>query len=119
MLARFAPALLVLALFGACAPSDPGPTYLRDVQPIVQSHCAQCHREGGIGPMSLTSLEGLRAYSAPIRLQLNAGTMPPWPADNACAEYLPNGALADADKATLLAWLDAGAPEGHAPSAAQ
>jgi hypothetical protein len=30
-------------------------TYHKDVQPILQAHCAQCHRAGEVAPFALTS----------------------------------------------------------------
>jgi len=30
-----------------------GPTYHRDVRPLMDTHCASCHREGGVGPFVL------------------------------------------------------------------
>jgi len=30
-------------------------TYYRDVVPVLQKHCLQCHRPGRIAPMSFTS----------------------------------------------------------------
>ena len=36
------------------------PTYCKDVAPILQKHCAECHRPGQIGPFALQTYEQAR-----------------------------------------------------------
>ena len=55
-----------------------GPTYYRDVAPILDAKCASCHRLGGIAPFSLTTAAGARAHAAGIVRLTKAGAMPPW-----------------------------------------
>ena len=40
----------------------PAVTFAKDVAPILQKNCQECHRPGSIGPMSLQDLRG----SAPL-----------------------------------------------------
>lgn len=88
------------------------------MQPIVQSKCAQCHYRGGIGPYPFETYGDFSSMAGPARKAIEAGTMPPWPADNSCADYTPNGALSDEQRATLFEWFDNGMPpgEGQAPA---
>ncbi len=60
-------AALALAALGAAA-CGPGPvTYARDVQPLVQSRCQGCHREGGIAPFALETYEQVAAQADAMR----------------------------------------------------
>ena len=112
--------LVVSALLGslACSPAaDTGPTWFHDAQPIVAAHCASCHTTGGIAPMALQTFADVQAHKKSVRAQVAAGVMPPWPPAEGCNTYLHDRSLPAAEKATLLAWLDRGAPQGD-PSTA-
>jgi len=90
-----------------------GPTYWRDAMPILRTECATCHVAGGIGPFPLASYEDAVAMAPAIREAVAAKRMPPLPPD--VTRGLPvvdPRVMSDADRATLLAWLDDGAPEG-------
>src|SRR5258707_780496 len=54
------------------------PTFARDVAPILQRSCQQCHRPGGIGPMSLLTFEQVRPWAKAIKLKTGLREMPPW-----------------------------------------
>ena len=64
----------------AQTPSTPaaGPTYSRDVAPILYKNCTACHRPGEIGPMSLLTYKDARPWAKSIAARIEAGTMPPW-----------------------------------------
>src|SRR3954467_4586079 len=55
-----------------------GPTYNRDVAPILDSKCASCHRLGGIAPFALTTAAEAKAHATGIARMTRAGLMPPW-----------------------------------------
>ena len=91
------------------------PTYHGRISRILQQSCVPCHREGGIGPFSLTSLAEVAAHAGMIRKQVTRGAMPPWfaaPPTHGSSPWLNDRSLPAADKADLLAWLDQGRPEG-------
>ena len=90
------------------------PTFTKDVAPILYQNCTSCHRPGEIGPMSLLSYQDARPWAKSIAARVAAGAMPPWHADPAYGEFSNDRRLNDADKATLLAWANNGAPEGNA-----
>jgi len=46
----FVAAFSLSACGGDSPPSNETVSYSRDVQPILQSQCVSCHREGGAGP---------------------------------------------------------------------
>jgi hypothetical protein len=103
--------LLFAALAVAC--SDRAPTWHRDVQPLMAQSCGACHVEGGIAPFPLTTFREAYDRRALIREQVESRRMPPWPPGPGCTDYEHDRSLPDADRATLLAWLDNGAPEGN------
>lgn len=112
--------VLVLLLLGCnaddpqdnTAQKDPSPTYYADAKAIVDAKCATCHQPGDIGPFSLQTYEEVKDFEASVRSSIEHNTMPPWmPADD-CTDYVGNINLTEDERATLLAWLDNGAPEG-------
>jgi len=87
-------------------------TYARQVSRIFQKNCQDCHRPGQIGPMSLLTYDDAAAWSETIREVLQDGRMPPWFADPRYGHFSNDRHMSDSDKATLLAWVEAGAPRG-------
>ena len=101
-------ALLALALPAVAAPADPDSSA---VARILESKCLACHQPGGIAPMPLSSWELLRPWARSMRNSIARNAMPPWHADEASSRLLRDvRALSPAEKKTLLAWLDRGAP---------
>jgi hypothetical protein len=112
---------VVLAVFGALAlavlgSAASGPTYNRDVAPILDAKCASCHRLGGIAPFSLTTAADAKAHAAGIVRLTKAGLMPPWMpgADSAAIVGRDRRRLTSEELATLARWAAAGAPAGNA-----
>src|SRR3954452_7413722 len=102
---------LALAVLGSAAS---GPTYNRDVAPILDAKCTSCHRLGGIAPFSLTSGAAAQAHAAGIRAMTKAGLMPPWMpgSDSAAIVGRDHRRLTPTELSTLAAWLAGGAPLG-------
>jgi hypothetical protein len=90
-------------------------TWSEHVAPIAYRECVGCHREGGIGPFSLTSYASAYEYSGTMAYLTAIRYMPPMPVDNggSCNTYSNARWLSDAEIATIGAWSDAGAPEGN------
>src|SRR5258708_31010089 len=88
-----------------------GPTYSRDVAPILNRNCTSCHRPGEIGPMSLLSYQAARPWAKAIGTRVTAGTMPPWHADPAVGEFSNDRRLSAAEKEIIAQWVAAGAAE--------
>jgi Copper type II ascorbate-dependent monooxygenase, C-terminal domain len=89
------------------------PTFSKDVAPILNKNCVSCHRPGEIAPMSLLTYDQARPWARSIREKVSRGLMPPWHADAPRGVFLNDRRLNDNDKATLIAWADAGAPQGN------
>jgi peroxiredoxin len=94
-----------------------GITYHSRISRIVQQNCASCHRDGGIAPFSLESYEQVAGYRGMIRWVVEEGRMPPWFASPEHGEWRNDRSLSARDRRDLLAWIDAGAPEGEARDA--
>jgi mono/diheme cytochrome c family protein len=94
--------------------SGAAPTFSKDVAPILNKNCVSCHRPDEIAPMSLLTYEQVRPWAKSIREKVSRGQMPPWHAEEARGVFLNDRRLSDTDKATLVAWADAGAPQGNA-----
>src|SRR4051812_43335341 len=112
--------LLTLSLACITAPPEAGPTYWKDVRPILDQNCARCHHEGGFATSFDDALTA-QALAPSMAARTAAGEMPPPAPDPDCAEYEGSDALFldDEKKATIAAWSDAGAPlgdEADAPS---
>jgi mono/diheme cytochrome c family protein len=90
-------------------------TFAKDVAPIFQRACQNCHRPGSIAPMSLLTYEDARPWARSIRQRVSAGEMPPWGIDrNVGIQDFKNGlALADNEVDTIVKWVDDGAVLGN------
>jgi len=108
-----APAFVVST--NVAAAGSAAPTFSRDVAPILFGHCVNCHREGGIGAaVSLESYAAAKPWAKSIKKQVRTRAMPPWPADPEHSVKFRNDArLTTQDIDTLVAWADAGAPQGN------
>lgn len=97
------------------AAGAPGPTFTKDVAPILFIHCANCHRPGEIGSsVSLVSYESTRPWAGAIKEQVVKREMPPWPADpNGSLKFRNDPRLSQQEIDTLVAWVNAGAPKGN------
>jgi hypothetical protein len=91
-----------------------GPTYTKDVAPILFRNCTSCHRPGEIAPMSLLTYDDVRPRAKDIRDEVGEGHMPPWHADAPKGTFLNERGLTDDEKQTLLRWVANGAPKGDA-----
>ena len=88
------------------------PTFTEDVAPILYQNCVTCHRAGEVAPMSLITYQETRPWGRSIKNKVLAGEMPPWHADPSVGRFLNDRRLTDADRDTIVAWVDGGAPEG-------
>lgn len=93
--------------------SAAGPTFYKDILPILQDHCQSCHREGEIAPMPLRTYAQVKPYAGAIKQQTASRRMPPWFADPCCGHFSDDPSLTAAQIATIAAWADAHAPAGN------
>jgi mono/diheme cytochrome c family protein len=115
---------IAAAFVSLCAVAASGParaadasapvTFSKDVAPILQRNCQVCHRPGTVAPMSLMTYDEARPWARSIRQRVAQREMPPWHIDKTqgIQHYKNDRSLSDAEIATIVRWVDAGAPEG-------
>ncbi len=110
--------LVGLPLFAAANDAQ-GPTFTRDVLPILQQRCQDCHREGGddiagmIAPMSLVTYQDVRPWAKAIAKAVDAHSMPPWDAtDITTGQFSNERTMPQTERDLVLAWVRAGSPMG-------
>ena len=59
------------------APTPVSVTFAKDIAPIFQRSCQQCHQPDSIGPMSLVSYADVRPWARSIKQKVRLGEMPP------------------------------------------
>jgi hypothetical protein len=88
------------------------PVFYKDVLPILQKHCQECHRPGEIAPMPFLTYAETRPWAKSIRQEVTARKMPPWFADPAYGHFANDRSLSQLEIDTLAAWVIAGARSG-------
>ena len=88
------------------------PTFNKDVLPLLQKQCQECHRPNSIAPMSFMTYKDTRPYARAIEKAVVARTMPPWFADPSVGHFKNMKLLTDAEIETISTWAKSGAPEG-------
>ena len=94
-------------------------TFARDIAPILQRSCENCHRAGGGAPMALTTYQEVRRWSQRIKLRTairdRMGAMPPFFVEKEIGidKFKNDQSLNDEELALIQAWVDNGAPEGN------
>src|SRR5579859_7137289 len=91
------------------------PTFTKDVAPIFQKACENCHRPGSIAPMSLLTWKDARPWAKSIKEKVVNRSMPPWHIDRnvGVSKFKNDPSLTEAEIATITAWVDGGSPEGN------
>jgi len=121
-------ALLIPAAAGLAVPfalraeaaGSPGEvTFTKDIAPILQRSCQNCHRPDGVAPMSLITFEDVRPWAKSIKQRTgigpHAGVMPPWYMEKniGIQRYKDDPSLSDQEIAKVAKWADSGAPLGN------
>src|ERR1700682_2966237 len=121
-------AFLIPAALGLAAPfalraepaGSPGEvTFTKDIAPILQRSCQNCHRPDGVAPMSLMTFEDVRPWAKSIKQRTgigpHAGVMPPWYMEKniGIQRYKDDPSLSDEEISKVAKWADSGAPLGN------
>src|SRR5437764_14259186 len=101
------------ALSAVAATGSSSATFTKDVLPILQSKCQECHRSGEIGPMSLLTYDEVRPWAKAIKTAVLTKKMPPWFADPHYGRFANDMSLNQAQIKTISYWMDGGAKEGN------
>jgi hypothetical protein len=90
------------------------PTFSKDVAPILQAKCVNCHEPGSIAPMSLRTYEEARPWARSIKQRVSTRQMPPWHISPSVGvqKFKNDMSLSQEQIDTVVAWVDGGAPQG-------
>src|SRR4249920_2281491 len=89
-------------------------TFSKDVAPIFQAKCQECHQPNSIAPMSLITYQEARPWARSIKERVATHQMPPWHIDKSVGvqKFKNDMSLSDEQIDTIVRWVDAGAPQG-------
>jgi len=94
-------------------------TFSKDIAPILQKSCQECHHDGGVAPMSLVTYEDVRPWAKAIKtrtaLRSQRGAMPPFFVEKnlGIQKFKHDPSLTDEQITLVARWVDAGAPRGN------
>ena len=119
----FACLLIAMAVGSARVPAGAqtkdAVTFSKDIAPILQRSCQQCHRPGSVAPMSLLTYEDARPYARSMKartaLREKRGAMPPWYIEKnvGIQHFKDDFSLSEEEIAKIATWADTGAPQGN------
>src|SRR5882672_5852709 len=112
--------LLAPAASRAQSGASPGDiTFTKDIAPILQRRCQQCHRPDGVAPMSLVTYEEVRPWARAMKartaLRSQRGAMPPFFIEKniGIQKFKHDPSLTEEQIAKVAEWADSGAPRGN------
>lgn len=94
-------------------------TYYRDITPIFQQHCQNCHRQGQVAPFALTTYDDAVAWAETIAEVVEQRRMPPWHADPRYGRFANDPSLSEEQRRKILRWMECGTPAGEPNDAPQ
>src|SRR5229473_616243 len=109
-------AFLMLPCLSIAAESANKPvTFAKDVAPIFQAKCQECHHPGTVAPMSLVTYEEMRPWAEKIKQRVVSRNMPPWHLDRTVGiqRFKNDTSLTDEQIETIVRWVDSGMPPGN------
>jgi len=104
--------VLLCAVVAGPTAATPEVTFNREIVPLLQQHCQECHRAGGGAPFVLERYEHVYQRRDKILESVEKRRMPPWKAVSGYGDLLGERRLSDAEIATVARWVAGGAPEG-------
>src|SRR2546425_11098972 len=98
---------LVTAAYGA---TNSQVTFSKDVAPILQAKCQECHQPNSIAPMSLITFQEARPWARSIKEPVASRQMPPCHIDRSVGvqKFKNDMALSDEQVDTIVKWVDQG-----------
>ncbi|MCA9128252.1 MAG: redoxin domain-containing protein [Planctomycetales bacterium] len=87
-------------------------TFSKHIAPILNARCVSCHREGEIGPFTLTSYEDVLGWEDTILEVIDDRRMPPWNANPAFGHFQNDPRLTTEEIELLRSWVKNGMPPG-------
>lgn len=87
-------------------------TYYKNIQPIIQRNCLECHIQNGAGPFDLNSYESVSKRAHTIQKVTTSGFMPPWQVDTNYSKLSGIKKLTLQDLKLIDKWIKKGMPKG-------
>ena len=88
-------------------------TYYRDVLPILQKNCQECHRKGEVGPFPLVTFKDAFNWAELIQEYVVSGAMPPWKPSAKSVHLKHDPRMNPRDIETLNKWVEGGCARGN------
>lgn len=88
-------------------------TYNRDIAPIIQGNCSNCHRPGQTAPFSLLTYDDVSRHAEQICEVTTSRFMPPWKAVRGFGHFRDERGLTEDEISLLKRWTETGKPEGN------
>lgn len=89
------------------------PTWTEGVGLVFANRCMDCHRPGGLAPMTFETTSKIKKWSKSLAKSVTSHTMPPWPADPGVAEYSNSRFLTQPEIDAIVEWSKTGYPAGE------
>jgi len=107
-------ACLSFAAPALAADTPAKPTFSKDVAPIFQAKCQECHQPNSIAPMSLITYQDARPWARSIKDRVATRQMPPWHIDRSVGvqKFKNDMSLTDEQVETIVRWVDGGSLQG-------
>ncbi|HZZ70169.1 MAG TPA: redoxin domain-containing protein [Phenylobacterium sp.] len=87
-------------------------SYVKDVAPILEAKCVECHEKGGIGPFAMDNYAMVKGFSPMIREVIRTHRMPPFNADPHVGKFADDRSLTPDQVKTIVHWVEEGSPRG-------
>jgi hypothetical protein len=108
------PVLMAADAANSAPPAAQNVTFSKDIAPILQERCQECHHKDSLAPMSLVTYQETRPWAKAIKDRVMRRQMPPWHIDMhvGVTKFKNDMSLTDDQIAMIAKWVDDGAPQG-------
>ncbi len=96
-----------------------GPTFNKDIAPIIFKHCAPCHQPQQPGPFNLLAYPDVQKRAKQIVDVTSRRLMPPWLPEAGYGDFREARRLSDEEIRIISAWTDGGCDQGNEPLSVQ
>ena len=93
-------------------PKQPAPTFHKEVAPILNRRCVNCHRPGTAAPFALLEFKDAAANAEMIAEVVTDQRMPPWYANPKHGKFQNDPSLSRDERDTLVRWVRTGRAAG-------
>jgi hypothetical protein len=87
-------------------------TYTRDIAPIIQTRCLNCHRDGQVAPFALADYDQIAKRAKQIVCVTEDRIMPPWIPSPGHDKFVAERWLTDRELELFKTWAETGRAKG-------